>query len=187
MKRKLTNLLNWCLGAILGLSSMTLSAQTIQGTITDDKNEPLIGASVVLEGTTKGSITDDKGNYSLDVANVDKNSFLVFSFVGYDNQRIALDGRTTINITLSEGKALNELVVVGYGIQKKKDLTGAVATANLAAFKEEPNVSILQSLKGSLPGLTISQTNRPGQEASINIRGTSTLNGNTSPLIIRYY
>jgi TonB-dependent starch-binding outer membrane protein SusC len=66
---------------------------------------------------------------------------------------------------------LNEVVVVGYGTQKKRDLTGSVATANLDAFREAPNVSILQSLKGSLPGLTISQTNRPGQEASINIRG----------------
>jgi TonB-linked SusC/RagA family outer membrane protein len=95
-----------------------------------------------------------------------------------------MEGRSVINVVLKEDNALNEVVVVGYGVQKKKDLTGAVATANLDAFKEAPNVSILQSLKGSLPGLTISQTNRAGQEASINIRGTSTLNGNTAPLII---
>jgi TonB-dependent starch-binding outer membrane protein SusC len=184
MKKSLTLLTNYWLWAILWLCSMTVSAQTIQGTVIDETNEPLIGASVVLEGTTKGAITDNGGNYTLDITGADKNSFLVFSFVGYDNQRVAIDGRTTINITLKEGKSLTEVVVVGYGTQKKKDLTGAVATANLEAFKEAPNVSILQSLKGSLPGLTISQTNRPGQEASINIRGTSTLNGNTAPLII---
>lgn len=172
------------LWAVLWLWSLAASAQTIQGTVIDEKNQPLIGASVVLEGTTKGSIADDKGNYSLDITGADKNSFLVFSFIGYDNQRIAIDGRTVLNITLSEGKSLSEVVVIGYGSQKKRDLTGAVATANLAAFKEMPNVSILQSLKGSLPGMTISQTNRPGQEASINIRGTSTLNGNTAPLIV---
>jgi TonB-dependent starch-binding outer membrane protein SusC len=184
MKKNSTSHLNQWLWAILLLWSVAASAQTIQGTVVDESNEPLIGASVVLQGTTKGSITNEKGNYTLDITGADKNTFLVFSFVGYDNQRIAIDGRTTINITLKEGKSLSEVVVVGYGIQKKRDLTGSVATANLDAFKEAPNVSILQSLKGSLPGLTISQTNRPGQEASINIRGTSTLSGNTAPLII---
>ncbi len=162
----------------------TASSQTITGHITDDKNEPLVGASVVVEGTTKGTITNEKGEYSLEVTGVDKATTLVFSFVGFDNQRIAMNGRSVIDVILSTGKDLNEVVIIGYGSQKKRDLTGAVATANLAAFKEAPNVSILQSLKGSLPGLTISQTNRPGQEASINIRGTSTLNGNTAPLIV---
>jgi TonB-dependent starch-binding outer membrane protein SusC len=184
MKRNSTLTINRWLWAILWLWSMSVSAQTIQGTVIDETNEPLLGASVTLEGTTKGSITDDKGNFTLDITGADKNSNLVFSFIGFETQKTSIDGRTSINITLKEGKTLSEVVVVGYGTQKKKDLTGAVATANLEAFKEAPNVSILQSLKGSLPGLTISQTNRPGQEASINIRGTSTLNGNTSPLII---
>ena len=184
MKKNLIRLPNHWLWAILFLSSMTATAQTVKGKITDGKNEPLIGASVVLEGTTKGSIADNDGNYTLDVGEGIKNGNLVFSFVGFDNQTVAINGQTTINVTLKEGNSLNEVVVIGYGVQKKKDLTGAVATANLAAFKEAPNVSILQSLKGSLPGLTISQTNRAGQEASINIRGTSTLNGNTDPLII---
>ena len=184
MKKNLIRLPNHWLWAILFLSSMTATAQTVKGKITDDKNEPLIGASVVLEGTTKGSIADNDGNYTLDVGEGIKNGKLMFSFVGFDNQTVAINGQTTINVTLKEGNSLNEVVVIGYGVQKKKDLTGAVATANLAAFKEAPNVSILQSLKGSLPGLTISQTNRAGQEGSINIRGTSTLNGNTDPLII---
>ncbi len=80
---------------------------------------------------------------------------MIFSFVGYENQIVAINGQTTINITLKEGTSLNEVVVVGYGIQKKRDLTGSIASANLEAFKESPNVSILQSLKGSLPGLFI--------------------------------
>jgi TonB-dependent starch-binding outer membrane protein SusC len=172
----------WAVFLLFSLS--VVSAQTITGRVTDSQNEPLIGASVVVAGTTKGVITNEKGDYSLDATGVDKTASLVFSFVGFDNQRIAINGRTVIDVILQEGKSLNEVVVVGYGIQKKRDLTGSVATANLDAFREAPNVSILQSLKGSLPGLTISQTNRPGQEASINIRGRSTLNGNTSPLII---
>ena len=174
---------NW-LWFVLFLWTITASAQTIQGTIVDGLNEPLVGASVVLAGTTKGAISDEKGNYKLELSDGDKSGNLIFSFVGYESQTVPLDGRTTINITLQEGKSLSEVVVVGYGVQKKKDLTGAIATADLAAFKEAPNVSILQSLKGSLPGLTISQTNQAGQEASINIRGTSTLNGNTAPLIV---
>ena len=174
---------NW-LWFVLFLWTITASAQTIQGTIVDGLNEPLVGASVVLAGTTKGAIADEKGNYKLELSDGDKSGNLIFSFVGYENQTVPIDGRTTINITLKEGNSLSEVVVVGYGVQKKKDLTGAIATADLAAFKEAPNVSILQSLKGSLPGLTISQTNQAGQEASINIRGTSTLNGNTAPLIV---
>jgi TonB-dependent starch-binding outer membrane protein SusC len=184
MKRNSTLTINCWLCLVLWLWSLTASAQNIQGTVTDETNEPLVGASVVLEGSTKGSITDEKGNYTLDITGVDKANTLVFSFIGFTKQSVNIDGRTTINVSMKVGDDLTEVVVVGYGTQKKKDLTGAVATANLDAFREAPNVSILQSLKGSLPGLTISQTNRPGQEASINIRGTSTLNGNTSPLII---
>jgi TonB-dependent starch-binding outer membrane protein SusC len=184
MKKNSTRSINYWLCLVLLLWSMTASAQNIQGTITDDKNEPLIGASVIVEGTTKGAITDVKGMYSLDLTGVDKDAALIFSFVGFDNQRIAIAGRSVIDVVLKEGSALNEVVVVGYGTQKRKDLTGSIATANLDAFKESPNVSILQSLKGALPGLTIGQTNRAGEEASIGIRGQSTLNGNTSPLII---
>jgi TonB-dependent starch-binding outer membrane protein SusC len=163
MKFKSIYLTQQWLWAILAFLSITAaSAQTVKGHITDVKNEPLIGASIVVEGTTKGAITNENGDYSLDVTGVDKAAALVFSFVGFDNQRIAINGQSVINVILSEGKSLNEVIVVGYGTQKKRDLTGSVATANLDAFREAPNVSILQSLKGSLPGLTISQTNRAG-------------------------
>ncbi len=184
MKKSSTSRINQWLWAVLLLCSTTLSAQKIQGTVTDDKKEPLVGASVVIEGTTKGAITNESGVYTLDLTGIDKDAMLVFSFVGFDNQRISIAGRSVIDVVLKDGSALNEVVVVGYGTQKKRDLTGSVATANLDAFREAPNTSILQLLKGSLPGLTIGQTNRPGQEASINVRGTSTLNGNTLPLII---
>ena len=120
---------NW-LWFVLFLWTATASAQTIQGTIVDEVNEPLIGASVVLAGTTKGAITDDKGNYKLELSDGDKSGNLIFSFVGYESQTVPLDGRTTINITLQEGKSLSEVVVVGYGIQKKKDLTGPIGLAN---------------------------------------------------------
>ena len=158
-------------------------AQDLTGKISDEQGQALPGVSVVLKGSQKGTSTNVDGIFTITVT--ESNPVLVFSFVGYLSQEVAVNKRSTINLTLKEDtKALEEVVVVGYGTQQKKDLTGSIASADLVAFKESPNVSILQSLKGSLPGLTISQTNRAGDEPSINIRGTSTLNGNTSPLII---
>lgn len=187
MEKHFTNLCRglW-LSLLLYLAVATTAAwaqQKITGQVSDESGQPLPGVNVVEKGTTTGSSTDANGSYSIAVSGT--NAVLVFSFVGYESQEIPVNNRSTISITLkSDNKLLNEVVVVGYGTQQKKDLTGSIASANLEAFREAPNVSILQSLKGSLPGLTISQTNRPGQEAGINIRGTSTLNGNTSPLII---
>ena len=168
----------------LGVATTTAWAQQkITGQVSDESGQPLPGVNVVERGTTTGSSTDANGSYTITTSG--SNPVLVFSFVGYESQEIAVNNRSTISITLkTDNKLLNEVVVVGYGTQQKKDLTGAIASADLQAFKESPNVSILQSLKGSLPGLTIGQTNQAGQEASINIRGVSTLNGNTSPLII---
>lgn len=154
----------------------------ITGRVSDETGQTLPGVSVLLKGTNTGTTTDSNGDFKLSAAS---GSTLIFSFVGYTSREVAVTNQTSINVVLSpDTKSLNEVVVVGYGTQQKKDLTGSIASANLKAFREAPNVSILQSLKGSLPGLTISQTNRPGQEASIQIRGTSTLNGNTAPLII---
>ena len=174
--------ISW-LWAILLLWTTGTFAQTLKGKIIDENQQVLPGVNVVEKGTTNGTSTDANGAFSINLSG--KESILVVSFVGYTPQEIPVNNRTSLNITMkTDNRLLNEVVVVGYGTQKKKDLTGSIASANLEAFRESPNVSILQSLKGSLPGLTISQTNRPGQEASINIRGTSTLNGNTSPLII---
>lgn len=164
------------------LCSAVVMAQNISGKVTDENGQALPGVSITEKGTNKGTVSQIDGTYKLVV---NATSTLVFSFVGYTTEEVIVGSQTKININLQpDNNALNEVVVVGYGTQKKKDLTGSIASADLVAFKESPNVSILQSLKGSLPGLTISQTNRAGDEPSINIRGTSTLNGNTSPLII---
>jgi TonB-dependent starch-binding outer membrane protein SusC len=183
MKQIFLNKSNRWLWAMIWLFTTNVFAQTITGKIADESGLKIPGVNVIVKGTQKGASSNTNGEYSITVPNT--NAVLVFSFVGYNTQEVAVGSKSTIDIVLkSDNKQLNEVVVVGYGTQKKKDLTGSIASANLEAFKEAPNVSILQSLKGSLPGLTISQTNRPGQEASINIRGTSTLNGNTAPLII---
>lgn len=172
--------LSWCLTLLVSAAAL---AQTITGKVTDESGQPLPGVSVVEKGTTNGTTTSSDGFYSLQVNASD--AVLSFSFIGYSSKELSVGNRTTLDVTLSpSAESLEEVVVVGYGTEKKKDLTGSIASADLEAFREAPNVSILQSLKGSLPGLTIGQTNRAGEEASIQIRGTSTLNGNTSPLII---
>lgn len=163
-------------------SALTM-AQSITGNITDEAGQPLTGVTIVEKGTSNGTVSEVDGSFKISLGT--SNAILIFSYLGYAAQERIVGLESIINVSLKPDELLlNEVVVVGYGTQKRKDLTGSIASANLAAFRESPNVSILQSLKGALPGLTIGQTNRAGEEAGINIRGTSTLNGNTSPLII---
>ncbi|MCR9064915.1 MAG: TonB-dependent receptor [Cytophagales bacterium] len=158
-------------------------AQQITGKVLDEDGDVLPGVSILVKGTLNGTTSDSEGQFDLN--NVSSGQTLIFSFIGFATKEVLVGSQSDLNVTLnSDLTNLEEVVVVGYGTQRKKDLTGSIASADLEAFKESPNVSILQSLKGALPGLTIGQTNQAGQEASINIRGTSTLNGSTSPLII---
>jgi len=155
----------------------------VSGKVTDKSGEPMPGVTVVVKGTTMGTITDASGNYAL--GNVPPNATLVFSFVGMRTQEVIVGNQTAINVSLQEETfGIEEVVAVGYGTMKKSDLTGSSVSVNIEAFRESPNVSILQSLQGSVPGVTIGQTTRPGQEASIDIRGVSTLSGNKSVLIV---
>ena len=154
----------------------------ITGTIVDAAGVSIIGANIIEAGTSNGTITDIDGKFSLSVK---ENAIIHISYIGYLEQSIVTEGQTIFNITLLEDtRTLDELVVVGYGTMRKSDLTGAVVSANLEAFRESPNLNIIQSLQGSVPGIQIGQTNEAGQEASIKIRGTNTLGGNQSPLII---
>lgn len=154
----------------------------ITGTITDKNGEPIIGANIVEKGTTNGTISDVNGKFTL---NISQNSSLQVSFIGYVTQEFSAKNQKNFNIRLMEDtQNLQEVVVVGYGTMKKSDFTGAVSSANLSAFKESQNVNVIQSLKGSVPGLQISQTNQAGQDVSIQVRGVNTLTSNTSPLIV---
>jgi TonB-dependent starch-binding outer membrane protein SusC len=163
-----------------------MMAHIITGTVTDAKNEPLIGASVVLEGTTKGAVTDENGNFKLELTDEEKKGKLVITFVGYEKETIPIDGRTVINVLLKESGVLNEVVVVGYGRQKKVNLVGAVATVNFdekLAGRAVPNVS--SGLSGLAPGLSaIQNSGMAGRNgATLLIRGLGTVN-NSSPLIV---
>ncbi|MCC5927772.1 MAG: TonB-dependent receptor [Cyclobacteriaceae bacterium] len=158
---------------------------TVTGTVlaSDAGNEALPGVNVVIKGTNQGTVTDIQGRYSLEIPA--SGTVLAFSSVGYISEEVVVGNRSVINITLTADiTALDEIVVVGFGTMKKTDIVGSSASANLEAFKEAPNVNLLQSLQGSVPGVSIGQINRPGQENSIEIRGQSTLSGSRAPLII---
>lgn len=147
----------------------------IKGKIIDEKGETLIGVSILVKGTTIGTVTDFDGNFSLEVP---KNGTLVISYVGYKSQEIKVSGRTDFAITLaSDNKLLDEIVVVGYGVVKKSDLTGSVGSVKSETIAAKGSTSVMESLQGQVAGVNISQSSsRAGDGFKIQIRGKSSLN-----------
>ena len=170
---------------ILGCISLGLSAQTqVSGTITSDDGEPLIGATVLVKGTSTGTITDFEGKYSLEVAEAD--AVLAISYTGYKPMEVPVNNRSVVDAVLETDLAqLDEVIVVAYGKQKKVTVTGAVVATQGEDLIQSPAVDLSNSLAGRLPGLVVIQTSgEPGYDgASIRIRGQNTL-GNSSPLIV---
>lgn len=158
--------------------------KTIIGTVKDSKGEPVIGANIIEKGTSNGTVTDYDGNFSL---NVDDDAILRISYIGYLEQEVTTKNRSTINVELIEDtQSLEELVVVGYGVQKKINLTGSVSTINYDKdLENRPITNASQALSGKVPGVWVSQNSgAPGSDgATIRIRGFGTLN-NTNPLIL---
>ena len=173
----------WILTSILCLISAIAWADPVSGKISDEGGEPLIGATVIAQGTTTGVNTDENGSYSLDVP--DGVTTLVISYIGYQTQEVEIGGRSTINITLVEGTStLEEVVVVGYGTQKKVNLTGAVSVITAEAFENRPIASVGQGLQGLVPNLNVSIRNGdPTTPAAFNIRGYESINGG-EPLVL---
>ncbi|MBL7113674.1 MAG: TonB-dependent receptor [Bacteroidales bacterium] len=155
----------------------------VTGTITDENGEPLIGATVVIQGTTRGAVTDLNGNYKITVP--DENTVLVFSYVGYESRDITVGSQTTIDVILiSEITAIEELVVIGYGTQRKTDVTGAVSTVRVADMQKIAVSNSSVALQGQVAGVNVVQSNAdPSSGADIRIRGIGTLN-NHFPLVI---
>lgn len=154
----------------------------IQGLVKDIFGEPIIGASVVIKGTTNGTITGLDGEFSLN--NVEKGSVIQVSFIGYQTQEIAWNGQP-LTLTLKEdSRQLEEVIVVGFGTQKKKNLTGSVSQVSMdEVLGDRPVTSAAAALQGAMPGLTIGGGSGPGQSKSFNIRGTLSINGG-SPLVL---
>ncbi len=154
---------------------------TVTGTIIDDAGVPLPGASVVEKGTTNGTQTDFDGNYTIDVAS---GATLVISYIGYLTQEVAVDERSTVNVTMSEDASqLDEVVVTGYGTQTRGQITGSVASVDMGEALKAPVVNAAEALSGRVSGVTVITNGNPGATPKINIRGFGTSN-NTNPLYI---
>ncbi|MDF7820816.1 TonB-dependent receptor [Runella sp. MFBS21] len=158
--------------------------KTVTGKVIDETNSPLPGVSIVLKGTQKGTVTDGNGQFKLDVP--DANATLIFSFVGYEPQEIAVGNQTSINLTLkSDSKVLEEIVVIGYGTLKKSDLTGAVGSVKADQLLERPAPSLTQALAGRMPGVQVNtNSGRPGGRTTIRVRGFSSINSSNNPLYV---
>ena len=157
--------------------------KSISGKVTDLSGVSLPGVSVVVKGTTTGTITDANGGYSL--SNVPASGILQFSFVGMKTQEISIGNKSSINIRLAEETVgLDEVVAIGYGTARKKDLTGAVARLDVTKQETLPNTNATQSLRGTISGVNVNDNGRPGSAANISIRGITSLSAGMSPLII---
>lgn len=185
MKHSKTGIAGKFLFLMVGLlCAFGVSAQsiTVSGTVTDPSGEPLIGASILAEGTTAGTATDIDGNYTI---NAPSNGTLVFSYVGYDTQKVPVEGRSTINVTMQESSVmLNEVVAIGYGTVKKSDATGSVAVIKPDEVEAGLATSVQDMLVGQTPGVVVTTAGGPEGNANIRIRGGSSLNASNDPLIV---
>ncbi|MES2733712.1 MAG: TonB-dependent receptor [Bacteroidota bacterium] len=158
--------------------------QSIRGSVVNDKAEALPGVSVLVKGTSIGTATDSEGKYALTIA--DEPTTLVFSFIGYISQEVAINHRTVIDVSLlPDVKALSEVVVVGYGTQKRSDVTGALSSISEKDFKAQPITRLDQALQGRVPGVQVTSAGgAPGGDVRIRIRGANSLSGDNDPLYV---
>lgn len=158
--------------------------QTVKGTVTDDKGVTIPGASVTVKGTTKGAVTDINGNYTIAVPPQGK--VLVFSFIGMEKKEVVIGTKQLINVSLvSSSTSLNDVVVIGYGQQKRQDVNGAISSVTAKDIANIPQVSIDQMLEGKAAGVTIQENSGgPGSNTSVHIRGIGSLSGTNEPLYV---
>jgi TonB-dependent starch-binding outer membrane protein SusC len=178
MKKRLTLL---CTLSFLMYASLLLS-QTVRGTVTDIYKVPIPGVNVVIEGRNIGAATDFDGNY--EIKDVKQNDILIFSYIGFETKKEAIDGRQKIDIVLSEtAQSLDEIVIVGVSM-KKGDLTGAVVNIDSKTLEERPVTSINEALQGKAAGVFIQNNPSPGGDAGIKIRGNNSLQYGASPIFV---
>ena len=179
MKR---NRLIWFFSLLFCCTLLVAQNRTVEGTVTGNPDlEVLIGASISVKGTTIGTVTDIDGKYSLSVPS---DAILVFSYLGYETEEVAVRNRSLINVSLkASSQDLEEVVVVGT-ILKKSDLTGAVTSVSAKVLEEKPVTNINQALQGRVAGVLISNAAKPGDDATIKIRGINTIDTTTDPIYV---
>lgn len=165
------------------VGTQLLSAQqiSITGTVTDQNGDPIIGASVIADNSGNGTATDIDGQYTI---KADPLGQLRFSYIGYSSQTVNIEGRSTINVTMTENEAmLDEVVVIGYGTLKKSDLTGAVSSLGAKDIKDVPVNNVGQAIQGKIAGVNIVGGNKPGDNVTIKVRGLGSIM-NCDPLVV---
>ena len=156
--------------------------QTIKGTVTDAKNETMPGVSVLIKGTMQGTITDFDGQYSIQA---EPQAVLVFSFVGFETQEIPVNNQTILNVQLKEQSYdIEEVVAIGYGVARKRDLTGSIVSIDGDNLKTSPDYSPVKALQGKVPGLVMTNSGAAGGSPTIRMRGVATVNASTNPLFV---
>ncbi len=167
---------------ILG-TGHSLLAQRVTGKVTDESGAPLPGVSILLKGTQNGTLSDIDGKYSLDAGNT---GTISFSFIGYKTREVEIANKTVVDVSLEiDNKALEEVVVVGYGTQRKIETTGSIASVKADELTQLPISNVAQGLQARVSGVQISQnTGAPGGNISVRIRGTNSINGNSEPLYV---
>jgi len=158
--------------------------KTVSGKVTDKSGEALIGVSVKIKGSNAGTITDVNGEFSL--SNVEPSTVLLFTYIGMNNLEMKVENRSSFNVKLEDNSVnMNEVVVVGYGTQKKSDITGSVTSVSKERFSQIPVTNAMTAIEGAVAGVTITNTSSvPGSAPSVQVRGVNSINASTNPLII---
>ena len=169
---------------VIMFCAVAFAQKTVKGTVKDASGDPVIGANVLEKGTNNGTITDFEGNYTL--TNVKANGTLVFSYIGYVSQEIKVNGQTTINATIEEdSKNLEEVVVIGYGAVKKKDLTGSVASVSTSDLAKVAGANALSAMQARVPGVDLTQGDgQAGSGINMKLRGSRSILASDDPLIL---
>lgn len=170
---------------ITAFSTMAIAqSKQVTGNMVDESNLPLPGVSILIKGTGSGTITDLDGDYTLDVP--DENAVLVFSFMGYATREVSVAGLTVLDVTMTpDVRSLEEFVVVGYGEQARKDITGSVSVVGPETFEARPNSQFGNLIQGKMAGVqVVTPSGKPSAGFSIRIRGTNSISGSSEPLYV---
>ena len=168
----------------MAMATSGIAQQTnVTGQVTDPSGETIPGVNILEKNTNNGTVTDIDGNFELVVASPE--AILVFSFVGFETQEIAVGGRSTIDVVFTEGAhSLDEVVIIGYGTQRERDLTSAITTISTDELARTPSPNPMQSLQGRVAGVQIVSQGAPGASPTVRLRGIGSFEGGSAPLYV---